>query len=355
MKYYILIWFTAFRLISFGQQYTINLEKDRAPIYFPGFYIYDVLDDRNASDTIGSFFDRKQDKKATVILNGGTKKSIYNYLNKTLVQDSAGSPVVIRVKQFELSEDRTKLASLTMVKTEFEYYLVQGEQLQKIYSKKDTITDAGFNTLKSYERVIKLALRSNAYDFIEEMIKNRARLAKNKKEKSVEYETLVSKESAADNYSIYNLFGLSGNFGVNAKGLKASYRVVREYPDNRWLAPFVVSAERFIINPDLLLRAGYSQLYMHYLMPGISPMKRIINNVYFDLHANSILGSEKLVKPSGYESFNFLIGFAFSEGILIIPEHDGGIIFGFSLYQKFLSSRVYDSDFGLQFSMGYKF
>jgi hypothetical protein len=94
---------------------------------------------------------------------------------------------------------------------------------------------------------------------------------------------------------------------------------------------------------------------MKYYPAGISTIRKLNNDVYLNLGAYLLYGSEYLVSDNYDESYLSLFGLSALQGLLIFPPSRFGLCVGLSIYQKFLTSPVYRNDLGIKLDVGIKF
>lgn len=90
-------------------------------------------------------------------------------------------------------------------------------------------------------------------------------------------------------------------------------------------------------------------------MPGLSVIKRLGNNFYANFTFLIPLGNEELIDFNDKASNNFLLGLAGSQTLLFIPKFKYGLTFGLGVYQRWMTSKVYQNDYGLHLNLGLKF
>ena len=89
-------------------------------------------------------------------------------------------------------------------------------------------------------------------------------------------------------------------------------------------------------------------------MPGICALRKLNDYCWFNLALQIPVGSEVLIDFYGKKTDNIFFGIEPSQGLYFIPK-SFGITFGIGLYEKFLTSEVYKSDFGFKAELGVKF
>jgi len=90
-------------------------------------------------------------------------------------------------------------------------------------------------------------------------------------------------------------------------------------------------------------------------MVGICPFRRLNDYLFLNLGLQLIIGEEELTGFGGNQSTNTIFGIAPSQGIYFIPKSKVGITLGIGLYEKLLTSKIYQNDYGIKFEVGIKF
>ncbi|PRZ01866.1 hypothetical protein BY457_102274 [Marinilabilia salmonicolor] len=152
-----------------------------------------------------------------------------------------------------------------------------------------------------------------------------------------------------------NLVVYSPRIGVNATGWGVDYYGYNLTGSSRWGLPLVVGIEGFDLRPDYFDKTGYYQAEMSYMTFGVSPFYRLGDKFYLQLGVRLIYGEEELTDFSGDVSSNMFFGLNPSQGIVFIPESKAGVTLGIGIYEKVLSSDVYNNDVGVTFQLGIKF
>lgn len=94
---------------------------------------------------------------------------------------------------------------------------------------------------------------------------------------------------------------------------------------------------------------------LNYGMFGICPFREITDRVYINLDFMLLVGAETLTDRIDRQSTNLLLGIAPKQSLYFIPDSRYGLVVGFGLYQRLLTSEVYKNDFGFQVEAGFKF
>lgn len=152
-----------------------------------------------------------------------------------------------------------------------------------------------------------------------------------------------------------NLITYSQRFGIFAKGWSVQYYGYNLRNTSKWSIPVIFGIECFDIDPDYFYEFGYSAVNMSYFLAGISPFYKINDVIYLNLGLNLIYGEEELINYNGTGRSKVFFGLSPSQGIYFIPKSKIGITLGLSIYEKLLSSEVYNHDVGIKLEIGIKF
>ncbi len=156
-------------------------------------------------------------------------------------------------------------------------------------------------------------------------------------------------------YHWINLITYSQKYGVHANGWSLQYYGYVLKDNSNWIIPCLIGLENFTINTDYFSKSNYQSASINYWMAGVSPFRRLNNYLYINLGLQILIGSEQLKDFSGNETTNTIFGVAPSEGIYFIPKSKFGLTLGLGLYEKLLTSEVYQNDVGFKFEIGIKF
>jgi len=151
-----------------------------------------------------------------------------------------------------------------------------------------------------------------------------------------------------------NIITYTQQYGIHASGFEILGYGYFLKNDSKWIFPLTYGLEDFTINPDYFSQSGYQSARMNYYMVGISPLRKLNDYFYVNIGLQLLIGSESLIDYGGNESTNEIIGIAPSEGFMFIPKSKFGICIGVGLYEKLLSSAVYQNDIGLKIEIGLK-
>ncbi len=152
-----------------------------------------------------------------------------------------------------------------------------------------------------------------------------------------------------------NLVTYSQQFGVHAKGWSIQYYGYAFTDKARWFIPMVFAIESFDIDQNYFDQSGYYSADMSFYNIGVSPFYKLSDYFYLNLGLKILLGQEDLKEFNGNETNRFIFGVHPSQGIFFIPKSRFGITMGVSVYEKLLTSRVFENDLGMKLELGIKF
>jgi len=152
-----------------------------------------------------------------------------------------------------------------------------------------------------------------------------------------------------------NLITYSQKYGINATGWSLQYYgYVLKY-NSKWMIPCVLGIEDFRIKTDYFSQSKYQSARIGYYMAGISPFRKLNDYFFLNLGLQIMFGTEQLKDFSSNETTNSIFGVAPSQGIYFISKSKFGIVCGIGLYEKLLTSEVYQNDLGVKLEIGIKF
>jgi hypothetical protein len=335
----------------------IELKNESTDITLKDFYISAVIDGRQNKDNIGFALVGKFNKKVIVDLEEGLAKSVYDYFTKSYSFDSNSTPVVLKIVQLNISEDRGLSTNKGIAKVQIEFYKSTNGQFGKVFESEAFIKQANIDVKSGHEKLIRSVLATCIEDFNNS---NWKLVTPDFKEAEVVFaeKTEISEPQFSDKnqeeIQYNNVFSFNPSFGIYAAGWGLTYYRFSNIEKSDWIIPFMLSIESFYLNTATTGYTGYQKAKLNFSMPGISAFKKLAGGAYVNLTLLIPVGHETLTSE-GRESENFFIGVASSQGILFIPKSNSGITIGFGIYQRLLTSKVYKKDFGVRAEIGLKF
>ena len=147
---------------------------------------------------------------------------------------------------------------------------------------------------------------------------------------------------------------LSRTFGANASSKKIGYFKNTNVMLNGWLIPWGIEIQSSDIDDDYFKKSGYLSGKLNYLSIGRNGFKSFRENTFYNISTNILFGMEELKEFSFKEKDNLVIGISLSQGIVYIPKSIFGFVVGCGVYEKFLTSKIYPFDVGIEISAGLK-
>lgn len=152
-----------------------------------------------------------------------------------------------------------------------------------------------------------------------------------------------------------NLITYSQRYGLHANGWAVQYYGYNLTNTSKWAVPIIFGVETFELNSGYFSQFAYQSVDMGYFLVGMSPFYQLYDKFFLNIGMNIILGQEVLTSYFETESTNTLFGMASSQGLYFIPKSKVGLTLGIGIYEKLLSSEIYDKDVGVKLELGIKF
>ncbi len=362
----ILVFLFGIQHLLFAQNEFIELKAEPANFQAKGFYIQKVEDGRINRDNIGFVQKGAFNRKVTADLRNGVESAIFNYLKTSVSQDTAATPIIMRIVHLNISERTNAFSEYGRAEIAVEFYKNENGNQGKVYEAEAFIDKPAMDVTKGHEKRIREVLLMCLEKFNNSGWENAVPVQNQELpvvENVVAANTLPKQEPVVSSYGMQqaprwnSLLTFNKTLGVNADGWALTYYGYTNSEKSKWIIPWVISIENYTVDPTYFSQWGYSQAQFSYYMPGISAFNKL--NEKGNLMANFTfmipVGSEKLTDYSGRESTHFVIGLAPTQGIYFVPESNFGITFGIGVYEKLMTSKVYKSDIGIKFEFGLKF
>jgi hypothetical protein len=331
--------------IVYGQKKYIALRDTPPDSTISGFFIKMVVDSRPATDSIGYFFIGAESRKVPIDLARGLTDALSNYLKIAVPRDAGDLPVILGVDELSLTPAPSGADQELEVLLQASFYQQRERYKVLLFETQVSVTGQ-----EPPEALIRQALAQALNEFsntnwdnpdagtpvTEERLKKRL----DQQEQKVIPLNLL-------------LFGYAA--GNNATGWKFSYYRSSKSSHEGWFFPWRLSGEFLQIESQPFARSGIVEARLNYGMFGICPFREISDRVYVNLDLMLLVGAETLTDRIDRQSTNLLLGLAPKQTLYYIPNSRFGLVIGFGLYQRLLTSEVYQSDFGFQIEAGFKF
>lgn len=350
----------SFSFLAEAQQKIIKLKPELLDLKPGTFYIKDVIDVRNFKANIGFVQVGMFNKKIAATLEGGVEQSLLDYINSSLPKDTNLTPVILKVVRLRISEQISYSSEVGRADVQIEFYTAQNGDLQKVHKASSVIEDTGIDVTKTHGHRIQTAINTCIKDFIN--------TEKNKNVDVFYYEghdevQLKNKPDVVYSSSVLNdrkpefanLLTVVRTYGVNATSWGASYAAYTADSLANWIFPWGISMERFTVRQEYFNQFNYHMAKWNYFMPGISAYRKITKQIYVNFSFRIPMGTEVLTDFSDNTTTKYVIGIAPSQGFQFIANSKFGLTIGLGIYERLLTSEVYNSDIGIKVNVGFKF
>ncbi len=341
-------------------QTQIQLSSESFHIANREFYITEVIDGRKNKNNIG-YTRNWSDKKTDITLEPNMVTAIQNFADLSLPYDSNLTPIILKVLYLNVKEERISISKKTArAEIKLGFYKEDALGLKKVFEI-EHYEDHDFGDFSDeeisdiYEKRIRNVLIHCFNEFSQKEWKNE------KSDTYVNRQTLAN-PSEFEKLSITkrdpllkwtNIISYKRIRGKHTEGWGISYIGFSE--NKKLILPFIYSFDKYRIKPGSLKNSNYESA--NYFTPsfGIEFYYKLFPRVYTNISLQVPVGIERLRDNNGKKSNNFIIGIASSQGLLFIPKSDFGLVFGAGIYQKAQTSKIYKTDFGVEFTVGIKF
>lgn len=330
---------------ALGQKKYLALRD--APLEPPvsGFFIKTVVDSRPVTDKIGHLTIGAQARRVPADLARGVTKAFSIYLKKAVPREAGAVAIILGVDQLWLTPSGPGADPELEVALQTSFYLQQDQYKVLLFE-----TQVSVSGQQPPETLIRKALGQALNEFSNsdwDSPDAGSPLTEEQLKKILKHE----KASPAPLNML--LFGYAA--GSNATGWTLNYYHSPKSSHAGWFFPGHFAWEFLRINDRYFAQSGYTEAQLNYGMFGISPFRETSDRVYVNLDLMLLVGAESLTDRIGTQSDNLLLGLAPKQSFYFIPDTKFGMVIGFGLYQRLLTSDVYKNDFGFQVEAGLKF
>lgn len=341
-----------------GSEKEIRFEYETLDIPNSNIYIESVIDGRMNQNYIGTVVNGS--KTDSIDLKDGACSAFYNYLKFILPKDSSKTPFVLKISELSITEYKTSAFDSIKVKLVLGFYKKDKGNLKEIYETESLYSTENNDGSKGFEICLKRSLAACLTDFIN--LNNAYSQYQNKQtvinQPIQNKDTITKKETPTDvkNERIKRTCLLTYCFkqGINATGYAISFYSYSNRERNGWIIPWILGVDIMKIKANYFSQFDFQSAKLNYCLPGIIAFKKLNDYLWLNIGLQIPIGSETLIDFSGNKTINFLIGLAPTQGFYFIPK-SAGFIFGVGLYEKLLSSEVYQSDIGFKVEIGIRF
>lgn len=334
-----------FGAAAFGQIKFIALRDTPPDSTIAGFFIKKVVDSRTATDSIGYLFIGAQSRKVPVDLARGLTNAFSNYLDRAVPRDAGDLPVILGVDELSLTPAPSGADQELKVSLQASFY--QQRERYKVLLFETQVSVSG---QEPPEALIRQALIKALTEFSDTDWES-------PDAGSPVTEERLKKRLDQQGQQVIPLNLLLAGYaaGSNATGWMFSYYRSSKSSHKGWFFPWRLGGEFLQIESQPFARSGIVEARLNYGMFGICPFREITDRVYINLDFMLLVGAETLTDRIDRQSTNLLLGIAPKQSLYFIPDSRYGLVVGFGLYQRLLTSEVYKNDFGFQVEAGFKF
>ncbi len=325
-----------------------------------GFYIAEVIDGRKDTTSIG-YSRNWSDKKNNIVLAPDMVTAIQDFADFSLPHDSTLTPVVLKVLFLQVKEERVSISNNTArAEIKLEFYKDSELGLKKIFEIEhfeDRNVD-DFSTGKIagiYEILIRSVLEHCFNEFSQTGLTNEQPGNSINRQTLTAPSTLESLPLTENNLLLkwVNIISYQKIISKHTEGWRVSYVGFTE--NEKVILPFIYSFDRYRIKPESLKNSNYKSA--NYFTPGFGTVfyHNLFSAIYINVSLQIPVGVERLVAVNNENSNNFIIGIESSQELMFIPKSDFGLVFGVGIYQKAHTSKIFQTNFGVEFRVGIKF
>mgnify|MGYP006298226009 CR=1 FL=1 len=150
-----------------GQDELVVLKNEPIEFEADGFYIKKVTDGRSDKESIG-FIQKGVFKKKKIQANfkDGLEKALFNYLDKSLIQDKNAVPVIVKVTHLHISESKD-LPVKGKAEVKMEFYREKEGSIGRLYEAEAFVEKPAVNVSKTHEERIRSVINTCLKSFNE--------------------------------------------------------------------------------------------------------------------------------------------------------------------------------------------
>ncbi len=341
-------------------QIKIQLKSKKFQLDSVEFYITKIIDGRKNKDDIG-YVRNWSDKKKYIILDPSIEKAIQNFVDISLPHSSNSTPIILKIAYLNVKTERISISENTArTEIKLEFYKESYPSINKIFEieyYEDYRFDdfSNIEVLSIYERQICSVLEHCINTFSKEYLDNKKLSPFSNREKLLEPAKIEKLTINKDNPLLkwINILSFKIIRSKHTEGWRASYIGFTE--NKKTIFPFIWSFDRYRLKRESLIKSDYKSA--NYFTPGFGTTfyYKIISRIYANISLQIPVGVEILRDNNDVSTNNFLVGVTSYQELIFIPKSDFGLVFGAGIYQKAHTSKIYKTDFGVEFSVGIKF
>ncbi len=325
-----------------------------------GFYIVEVIDGRKNTTSIG-YSRNWSDKKNNVVLSPDMVTAIQGFADFSLPHDSSLTPVILKVLFLQVKEERVSISNRTArAEIKLEFYIESEPGVKKVFEIEhfeDRNVD-DFSTRKIsniYEILIRSVLEHCFNEFSQLGLKNNGSGNYTDRQALTTSSDFESLPLTKNNLLLkwVNIISYQKIISKHTEGWRVSYVGFTE--NEKVILPFIYSFDRYRIKPESLKDSNYKSA--NYFTPSFGTVfyHNLFSAIYINVSLQIPVGVERLVAVNNENSNNFIIGIESSQELMFIPKSDFGLVIGAGIYQKAQTSKIFNTNFGVEFRVGIKF
>ena len=342
----------------FSQEHIVTLNPHgEIEIIGRNFYIEKVIDERGDKTTIGSVDVGIFNKSVNAIFSDSLSSVFLEYYNVIAPKREEMSPIIMRVKEFKISEYRTMIEYGKVVfraqlftKEENNYRLVLDTICIKEESTAGDITSSHPSHIRSVLNRVLIAFNKQLLNPNPPIIQNLDSLKENPLSNSKKNEPKLS-----DSNKLNYVFSCSYLPGINANAFRYNFYWIPFKSPKRWSFSLLLGGEITRIHDDYMVQSAYSSFKSTVFNLGIATFYKINDYFLLGLNSHFPIGNEKLTTVYGNSTSNTIVGFSPSQMIYVKSKSKLGIIAGIGIFEKVSTSLLYKQDLGARFELGIKF
>ncbi|MFM2284750.1 MAG: hypothetical protein RLZZ543_247 [Bacteroidota bacterium] len=347
--------------VMLAQKEVIELKNSLIHTADQKFYIHSVVDGRGTTDDIGYVRMGSFNKRTPVDLKDGVETSLKNFYRYAITNDTTLIPIAIRVVFFHVSERTDGPTEIGTAELKVEFYRRNDQgKWGKVFETEAVSEETASDVTSGHERRIRKVLENVILQFNNSQWQTAQPEYIELKDIRGQKSALLSNTIDPKKKGWVSLISAHAAFGSNAEGWGVSYIGFPSVAKGNWSIPYSISYDKYVIDPGLVLRAGYRTAQLTYGKIGVGGMRKIGEDFHFFLNFNVPIGQEELTivddaAQTSTINYRLVLGLEPTQSFYFISRSKVGFFLGAGLYERFLSSKVYKFDIGLKIEGGFKF
>ncbi len=341
-------------------QTQIQLSSEGFYVANRGFYIAEVIDGRKNKDNIG-YTRNWLDNKNYITIAPDMVAGIQDFADFSLPHDSSLTPVVLKVLFLQVKEERVSISNnIARAEIKLEFYKESELGLKKVFEIEhfedrnvDDFSDEEISD--TYEILIRSVLGHCFNEFSQTGLTHEQSGSYINRQTLAAPSTLENLPLTKNNLLLkwVNIISYQKIVSKHTEGWRVSYVGFTE--NEKVILPFIYSFDRYRIKPESLKNSNYKSA--NYFTPGFGTVfyQNLFSAIYINFSLQIPVGVERLVAVNNENSNNFIIGIESSQELMFIPKSDFGLVIGVGIYQKAQTSKIFKTNFGVEFRAGIKF